>query len=137
MKRTIILYGIVMAACASLLQWIRYRHVVQLFTTEVYVGTVAALFTGLGIWVGMRVARPSQPAEFAVNDKALKALAISPREYEVLQVLAEGLANKEIAARLHVSPNTVKTHLSRLFQKLEVARRTEAVHKARSLSLIP
>ncbi len=126
-----------MAACASLLQWIRYRHVVQLFTTEVYVGVVAALFTGLGIWVGMKVARPTQPAEFEVNRKALAALAISSREYEVLQVLAEGLANKEIAARLHVSPNTVKTHLSRLFQKLEVSRRTEAVHKARSLSLIP
>lgn len=126
-----------MAVGASVLQWIRYRHVVQLFTTEVYVGTVALLFTGLGIWVGMRIARPTQAAEFETNHKAIEALGISAREFEVLEILAEGLANKEIASRLCVSPNTVKTHLSRLFQKLEVSRRTEAIHKARSLRLIP
>lgn len=137
MKRTIILYGVAMALGATLLQWIRYRHVVQMFTTEVYVGAVAVLFTGLGIWVGLRLARPTPPASFELNEQAVGALGISARELEVLGILAEGLPNKEIAGRLCVSPNTIKTHLSRLYQKLEVSRRTEAIHKARSLRLIP
>jgi ATP/maltotriose-dependent transcriptional regulator MalT len=119
-----------------LLSWIRYRHVVQLFSTEIYVGTVALLFTGLGIWVGHRVTRPGLPPAGERNQKAIDALGISAREYEVLELLAEGLSNKEIATRLFVSPNTIKTHLARLYEKLEVSRRTQAIHKARSLRLI-
>jgi DNA-binding CsgD family transcriptional regulator len=135
MKR-IIFYGVAMAAGATLLTWIRYRHVVQFFTTEIYVGMVAVLFTGLGLWVGHRVTRPAEPPPGQRNDKALEALGISAREYEVLELLAQGLSNKEIAKRLFVSPNTIKTHLARLYEKLEVSRRTQAIHKARALRLI-
>lgn len=140
MKRAIlstwVIYGLAVAAGASFLTWIRYRHVTQLFSTEIYVGTVALLFTGLGVWVGYRVTRPSLPPPGQKNDKALDALGISAREYEVLELLAEGHSNKEIAKRLFVSPNTIKTHLARLYEKLEVSRRTQAVHKARALRLI-
>lgn len=136
MTRTILLYGLAVAAGASLLTWVRYRHITQLFSTEIYVGTVALLFTGLGIWVGYRVTRPGLPAEGETNQKALDALGISAREHEVLELLAQGCSNKEIAKRLFVSPNTIKTHLTHLYEKLEVSRRTQAVHKARALRLI-
>lgn len=136
MKRTIFLYGLAVAAGASLLSWVRYRHLVQLFPTEIYVAIVALSFTGLGIWVGHRITRPSLPPVGERNHRALDALGISAREYEVLELLAEGHSNKEIAKRLCVSPNTIKTHLARLYEKLEVSRRTQAIHKARSLRLI-
>lgn len=137
MKRTILIYGLAVALGATALTWIKYRYAVHAFTTEIYIGTIAALFTGLGLWVGLRFRRPAESGEFEKNDKALAALGISAREYEVLELLAEGLANKEIAARLFVSPNTIKTHLAKLYQKLEVARRTQAIAKARELKLIP
>lgn len=136
MRRTILIYGAAVAVGATLLSWMRYRHVVQTFTTEVYVGTVAALFLGLGIWVGVRFRRPAVGPGFVRNEQAIAALGISPRELEVLELLAQGLANKEIAARLFVSPNTVKTHIARLYQKLEVSRRTQAILAARKLRLI-
>jgi DNA-binding CsgD family transcriptional regulator len=136
MKRTILIYGLAVAAGTSLLTWIRYRHFAQSFTTEIYVGTVAVLFGALGIWVGSRLGRPAPSPGFQRNDRAIDALGISPRELEVLELLAEGHPNKEIARRLFVSANTIKTHLARLYEKLEVSRRTQAIHKARSLSLI-
>jgi DNA-binding CsgD family transcriptional regulator len=135
MTRTILFYGLAVAAGATVLTWIRYRHVTQVFSTEIYVGMVAVLFTGLGIWVGHRVTRPPVANE-GTNHQALDALGISARELEVLELLAEGCANKEIAKRLFVSPNTVKTHLAHLYEKLEVSRRTQAVAKARALRLI-
>ena len=105
--------------------------------TEIYVGIVALLFTGLGLWVGVRVTNRGKGELFDKNVRALEYLGISGREYDVLVLLAEGHSNKEIAKQLFVSPNTVKTHLARLYSKLEVTRRTQAVHKAKSLRMIP
>lgn len=137
MKKTIAVYGAAMAAGAFLLTWLEYRYTVRLLSTEIYIVVVALLFTALGIWVGTRLtARTTAPA-FEKNAKAIEYLGISDREYEVLLLLAEGYSNKEIAKRLFVSPNTVKTHLGRLYSKLEVSRRTQAIHKAKSLQMIP
>jgi ATP/maltotriose-dependent transcriptional regulator MalT len=91
----------------------------------------------LGIVLGVRIFAAPAPAAFDGNPKAKEALGLSERELEVLRELAAGRSNKEIAAHLHVSPNTVKTHVARLFQKLDSRRRTEAIHRARELGIVP
>jgi DNA-binding CsgD family transcriptional regulator len=138
MKRTILIYGLAIAAAAALLQWLQYRYAVRVFSTEIFIGAIAVLFTLLGIWVGNRLTRRSEPQDaFEKNEEAIAYLGISDREYDVLNLLAEGHSNKEIAKRLFVSANTVKTHLAHLFAKLDASRRIQAVQKARSLRLIP
>jgi DNA-binding NarL/FixJ family response regulator len=137
MKRLVIIYGLALAAGAFLLQWLQYKFFVRAFSTEIYVGLVAIAFAALGVWAGLRLARHPAPATFAKNTKALSALGITQREQQVLDLLAAGKANKEIAQTLGVSPNTVKTQLASLYQKLEVQRRTQAIQKARELALIP
>ena len=97
---------------------------------------IAILFTGLGVWVGYRLTGRGSSDEFEKNTRALETLGISDREYEVLVLLAGGHTNKEIADQLFVSPNTVKTHLANLYGKLQVSRRTQAIHKAKALRLI-
>jgi DNA-binding NarL/FixJ family response regulator len=135
MLRHILLYGTALAALALLVEWLDWRHATRGFSTSFYVLCVALLFTALGIWLGDRLTpRPRGP--FERNDKALAELGISPREVQVLDLLAEGHANKVIARRLAISPNTVKTHIARLFEKLEAQSRTEAIHKARGLALV-
>lgn len=136
MSRLIILYGIVLAALAFLLEWLDYKHSVRAWTTEFYVACIAIIFVVLGIWVGNRLTAAPRGA-FARNDVAIASLGISARECEVLEMLAAGHANKIIARRLDISPNTVKTHVARLFEKLEVASRTQAIGKARSLDILP
>ena len=136
MIRSILLYGIALAAAALLLQWLEYQTLVRTYAIELYVLLVAVLFTGLGIWVGYRLTGRGKSEGFEKNTRALSALGISDREYEVLVLLAGGHTNKEIADRLFVSPNTVKTHLANLYGKLEVSRRTQAIHKAKALRLI-
>ena len=136
MIRSILLYGIALATAAFLLQWLEYQTLVRSYATELYVLLVAVLFTGLGIWVGYRLTGRGESDGFEKNTRALAALGISDREYEVLVLLAGGHTNKEIADRLFVSPNTVKTHLANLYGKLEVSRRTQAIHKAKALRLI-
>jgi DNA-binding NarL/FixJ family response regulator len=134
--RTIILYGSALAALAFVLEWLDYKHAVHAWSTEFYIACIAVVFVVLGIWVGNRLtARPREA--FARNDAAIASLGISARECEVLDMLAAGHANKVIARRLDISPNTVKTHLARLFEKLEVASRTQAISKARSLDILP
>lgn len=136
--RTVVLPAVLLGAAALLLQWLDHRHGVRSLSTEGYVVLLAIGFTLLGAWLGGRLTRRSAPPEaFEPNRPALEALGISEREHEVLGLLAEGLSNAEIASRLFVSPNTVKTHLARLYEKLEVSRRTQAVLKARSLRLVP
>lgn len=136
MARPIILYGIALAAAAFLLEWLNYKHVVHRWSSEFYILCIAVLCVALGIWVGNRLtARPRQP--FVRNDAAIAALGISARECEVLAMLAAGHANKVIARHLDISPNTVKTHIARLYEKLEVASRTQAVQKARTLDILP
>lgn len=134
--RTIILYGIALAGLAFILEWLDYKHAVHAWSTEFYVTCIAGVFVMLGIWVGNRLtARPR--GAFARNDAAIASLGISVRECEVLDMLAAGHANKVIARRLDISPNTVKTHVARLYQKLEVASRTQAIGKARALDILP
>jgi len=137
MWRTIAIYGVVLAAAAVALQALEFQLFARTHPAELYIVLVAIGFTGLGIWVGARVFRLPAAAGFAVNTQAQAALGITGREYEVLQHLAAGRSNKEIASKLALSPNTVKTHLARLFEKLEAKRRTEALLKARELGLIP
>ena len=137
MKKTILVYSVAVAAAAFALSWLDYRHAVRSFSTEVYLTVTAAVFLGLGIWVGYRLTHRHERDTFEFNRQALDYLGITEREHEVLELLAQGHANKEIAAKLFVSTNTVKTHLANLYGKLEVSRRTQAVHKAKELRLIP
>lgn len=137
MKRVVILYALALAAGAFLLQWLQYNYLVRAFSTEIYIGLIAIAFTGLGVWAGMRLARRPASATFEKNNAAIASLGITLREQEVLGLLAAGKSNKEIAQKLGVSPNTVKTQVASLYQKLEVQRRTQAVQKARELALIP
>lgn len=138
MKTSILLYGLAVAGGAFVLQWLEYRTLVRSGSAPLYVSAVALVFIVVGIWIGHRTAPPPAAREaFEPNDQALDYLGISARELEVLELLAEGHSNKQIAKALSVSPNTVKTHLANLYQKLEVSRRTQAVQKARSLRLIP
>lgn len=137
MKRSIVIYSLAVGLSAFILHWLEYKFRVRMFSMEIYIVLIAALFTLLGIWVGRRLTPTNLPAPFQKNEQALEYLGISDREYEVLELLAEGLSNKEIASRLFVSPNTVKTHVARLYEKLEVSRRTQAVGKARELRMIP
>ncbi|MDZ7627509.1 MAG: response regulator transcription factor [Parvularculaceae bacterium] len=137
MGRTILTYGAVLALAAFALEWLEYRYLTRLFATEIYVVAIAAGFTALGLWAGQRLTRQAPSSPFARNDAALRSLGVTDREYEVLTLLAEGCANKEIARRLEVSPNTIKSHVARLYEKLGAERRTQAVQKARELALIP
>lgn len=106
-------------------------------TAEFYITVLAILFLGLGMWLGKKLTTPKKSSPiFIKNTKALEYLAISDRELEVLELVARGLSNQQIADTLYVSVNTVKTHLSRVYEKLEVKRRTQAVEKAKSLQLI-
>jgi len=135
--RSIALYGSIIAVAAFVFRWMEYRHAIRMFSTELYILVVALAFAALGIWLGHKFAGPGKNPAGNRNDKALQTLGISEREYEVLCLLARGLSNKEIAESLHVSPNTVKTHLAHLYDKLAVSRRTQAIHKSKALQLIP
>ena len=135
--RTIIPYAAALALAALLLDWLEYRYVVRAFSTEIYVAILAVGFVGLGIWAGVKLT-PRRSAEplFQRNDAAVRSLGLSPREVEILEALATGESNKELARRLGISPNTVKTHVARVYEKLEVQNRVKAIEKARFLALI-
>ena len=137
MLRTILIYGALLAAGTFGLSWLEFRLLVRTHATETYVVLVATAFMGLGVWLGAKLFRRPPVAPFVPNARAQEALGISGRELEVLALLAAGRSNKEIARRLDVSPNTVKTHVSRLLDKLEASRRTEAIVRARELGMIP
>jgi two-component system, NarL family, response regulator LiaR len=138
-KRTIILYGLALAALVFLLKYLEYQLIVRNLSIEFYVGIVALFFTALGIWAGLKLTQKKiviLGPEFILNETELQRLGISKREHEVLELIAQGLSNQEIADKLFVSLNTIKTHSSNLFMKLEVSRRTQAVQKAKQLRLI-
>jgi DNA-binding CsgD family transcriptional regulator len=137
MIRTVILYGLALALAAAALQWLEYQVWARNHPTEIYWALGAAGFPGLGVWAGARLFQPQKQGPFEPNTRALESLGITERESEVLRLLAAGRSNKEIARMLDVSPNTVKTHIARLFGKLEASRRTEAVLRGRELGLIP
>lgn len=117
-----------------------YRFFVHDLSLEFYLGVVAVIFTSLGIWAGLRLTRKkviTVGPEFVFNEHEFQRLGISKREHEVLDLMAKGLSNQEIADKLFVSLNTIKTHTSNLFLKLEAKRRTQAIQKAKALNLIP
>lgn len=136
MWRRAAIYGLALAAGAAALQWLEYFAFARAQPSAVYVALIAAAFLGLGVFVGARLFAPSPAPKDHGNPQALAALGISARELEVLQELAAGRSNKEIAAVLGVSPNTIKTHVARLLDKLGARRRTEAIAKARELGLV-
>jgi len=134
--RTILIYGVLLAVGALGLQWLEFQYRVRAYPFQTYAAIIALAFLALGVWAGARLFRRPPAAPFVINDRALESLGISGREREVLQLLAAGRSNKEIARQLEVSPNTVKTHVSKLFEKLAVRRRTEAISKARELGIL-
>jgi DNA-binding CsgD family transcriptional regulator len=146
--KRVLLYGTLGGVLLALLQFLEYQHFVRAYPTELYGGLVAVIFTAVGIYLGLRWTRPKEvvvvrevrvrdEGPFAVNTAKLKELGITPREHEILGLIAEGLSNREIGERLFVSENTVKTHSSRLFEKMGVSRRTQAVQQGKELGLIP
>lgn len=140
MRRTVWLYGLMLALLVLFMKVVEFRYLVRDLPLGFFLTIVAVLCSGLGIWMGLRITRKKEIAyrePFVVDEDRIKQLGISKREREVLELMAQGLTNYEIADKLHVSLNTVKTHSSNLFLKLEVSRRTQAVKKARELHLIP
>jgi NarL family two-component system response regulator LiaR len=142
MLRTILLYGLAMAALIALLKLVEYKYLIRDIPLEFYIGVVALMFTALGIWAGLRLTRPrvievEVHGPFERDDQAIKQLGISKREFEVLELIAAGLSNHDIANRLFVSTSTVKTHVSNVLAKLDASRRTEAIARAKELRIIP
>jgi DNA-binding CsgD family transcriptional regulator len=154
-KKTALLYGILGGVLIAVLKLVEYRFLVLEHSLEIYGGIVALLFSALGIWLGLKLTRtretvvvrevpvhvevqvPVPAGPFARNEARLEQLGITPRELEILEAMAAGLSNREIAERLYVSENTVKTHAARLFDKLSARRRTQAVQHAKEAGLIP
>jgi DNA-binding CsgD family transcriptional regulator len=136
MIRVVLLWAAVLAAAAFALQWLEYQYLAMRFSFEIYVAVVAAAFAAGGMWLGWRLSSRPRGA-FRRNEAAIAALGLTRQELRALELIAAGQSNKEMARTLGVAPNTVKTHLANLFAKLEVGRRTQALAKARELSLIP
>ena len=148
MRKTVLLYGFLGGVLIATLKLIEYRWLVVEHSLEIYGGLVALVFASIGVWLGQRLTRRAEtvivrevvvgaPAEFVRDQGKVESLGITPRELEILELIAAGLSNKEIAARVYVSENTVKTHSSRVFDKLGARRRTQAVQRGRELRLIP
>lgn len=136
MTKRILLYAAALALGAAALQWLEFQRFARLQPEALAVGLIAAAFLGLGLYLGARLFGPA-PAAAPGNPAAQAELGISGRELEVLQELAAGRSNKEIAQRLNISPNTIKTHTARLYEKLGAKRRTEAIARARALKILP
>ena len=149
-NKQIIIYGIALAAIVFLLKWLEMHYIFVDYQLDTYIGLIALVFTGLGIWLTIKLRKPkvetvivekaivlNSSSDFVFNEVEVRRLNLSKRELEVLQLMAEGLSNQEIASRLFVSLNTVKTHSAQIFEKMEVKRRTQAVDMARRSSIIP
>jgi len=132
-------YGLAMALLAILLEWLDFRWRVRSLALEAYLVAVALIFSALGAWVAVKLSRRGRAPSggFEPNARAMSYLGITDREAELLAMLADGASNREIARRAFISENTVKTHLSSLYGKLDVSRRTQAVNKARELRILP
>jgi ATP/maltotriose-dependent transcriptional regulator MalT len=148
MKRPILIYGLLGGVLIAALKLIEYRFLVIEHSVEIYGGLIAAVFAVVGIWLGLKLTRKKEviierevlvPAgqPFSLNQQKLAQLGITKRELEILGLIATGLSNREIAEKLFVSENTVKTHSSRLFDKLSAKRRTQAVQLGKEMGLIP
>ncbi len=162
MKRHVLIYGLIAGVLIAALNLIEYRYLVIEHSIEIYGGLVAAIFSAVGIWLGLRITARRQPVvletradavgvpsvgsivsrkgegqTFLPDEKRREDLRITPRELEILNLIAEGMSNREIAEALFVSENTVKTHSSRVFDKLGAKRRTQAVQLGKELGLLP
>lgn len=146
MKKTVLIYGMLGGVLIAVLKIVEYRFLVLEHSLEIYGGIVAALFAALGIWLGLKLTRTREVVRevhvpvggpFERNQARVEQLGITPRELEILESMAAGFSNREIAERLFVSENTVKTHAGRLFGKLSAQRRTQAVQLAKEARLIP
>jgi two-component system, NarL family, response regulator LiaR len=149
-NRSIILYSISLAILLFLLKWLELRFIIFEHSFEIYIGFIALIFTGLGIWLALKLSKPkiqtvvvekqvyvARSDDFVLNSSLISELELSKRELEILGLLAEGCSNLEIGEKLFVSLSTVKTHIQNLFEKLDVKRRTQAVEKAKRLNIIP
>jgi DNA-binding CsgD family transcriptional regulator len=149
-NKAIILYGISLALLLVLLRWLELKFIIFQHSFEIYIGFSAIIFTALGIWLALKLSKPkietvviekevyvNRTEDFVLNTSLISQLELSKREMEILNLLAEGHSNQEIASKLFVSISTVKTHLQNLFEKLDVKRRIQAVEKAKRLNLIP
>jgi DNA-binding CsgD family transcriptional regulator len=148
MRNHVLLYGLLGGVLIAVLRLIEYRWLLVEHSVEIYGGLVAAVFAAVGIWLGLKLTRRTEtvvvrevlvaaPTTFVRDQGKVDSLGLTPRELEILALIAEGLSNKEIAERVHVSENTVKTHSSRVFDKLGARRRTQAVQLGKELRLIP
>ena len=152
MTRHVLIYGLIGGILIVLLKWTEYRFLVIEHSIEIYGGLTAATFAVLGIWLGLKLTASRQrvivkevpvmvPAPagepFTPNEKKREELTITPRELQILELIAKGMSNREIAEKLFVSENTVKTHSSRVFDKLGARRRTQAVQLGKQFGLLP
>jgi len=156
MKRHVLIYGLIGGILIAALKWTEYRFLVIEHSVEIYGGLIAATFAALGIWLGLKLTgrrqtivvkeilvpapapvtvRPEAP--FIPDERKREDLSITRRELEILELMAQGMSNREIAEKLYVSENTVKTHSSRVFDKLGARRRTQAVQLGREFGLLP
>jgi NarL family two-component system response regulator LiaR len=148
MKRHVLIYGLIGGILIAALKWTEYRFLVVEHSIEIYGGLIAATFAVLGIWLGLKLTGRRQtivvkeipvPAggPFVLDERKREDLHITRRELEILELIAQGLSNREIAEKLFVSENTVKTHSSRVFDKLGARRRTQAVQLGKEFGLLP
>jgi DNA-binding CsgD family transcriptional regulator len=151
-KQQTLIHGLIYGVCGGVLivvlKLIEFRFLIVEHSIEIYGALIAALFAGVGIWLGLKLTRkkevvilkevpgPASPP-FALNEERLKNLGITKRELEILELIAQGMSNREIAEKLFVSENTVKTHSSHLFDKLSAKRRTQAVQIGKEMGLLP
>lgn len=148
-KATIV-YGTSLALLLFLLKWLELRFIIFDHSFEIYIGLISVIFTALGIWLALKLSKPkietvvvekevyiAKNENFVLDTSLVSQLELSKRELEILNLLAQGHSNQEIAAKLFVSLSTVKTHNQNLFEKLDVKRRIQAVEKAKRLNLIP
>lgn len=153
MKRHVLIYGLIGGILIAILKWTEYRFLVIEHSLEIYGGLTAVTFTVLGIWFGLKLTATKErvvvkevlvPASverveepFVPDQSKREDLGITRREFEILELIAQGMSNREIAAKLYVSENTVKTHSSRVFDKLGAKRRTQAVQLGKEFGLLP
>lgn len=147
--RHIILYGFILAILVFALKWLQWKFLIVDNSVEIYIGLIAIFFTVLGVWVSRQLTKTKtekiivekevfvpQPENFTINETELKKLNLTNREYEVLQLIAKGHSNSDIASALFLSVSTIKTHTSNLYIKMDVKRRTQAIEKAKRLKIV-
>ncbi len=146
--KSTLLYGCALAVSLLLLKWLESKYIIYDQAFETYAGIIALLFTALGVWLAIKLIQPktiiiekevfeNDVTHVAINTLEIEKMGLSKREIEVLNMLATGLSNQEIGDQLYISLATVKTHVSKLYDKLDVKRRTQAIEKAKRLSIIP